>query len=159
MIITLVDGETVEKPFEVAACMGYRASKIEMTREDFTRIDKMAEDHPELLATTLRQLAGRFEMSGHEALVANQIDLVMTSGACPEQYDAMLDGEQVGYLRLRNGYFRVDYGYSGGETVYTAETIGDGLFDEDERDFHLDSAKRALAERIVADHTPGNPTP
>ena len=33
----------------------------------------------------------------------------MTCFACPEQYDVFLDGEQVGYLRLKHGVFRCDY--------------------------------------------------
>ena len=40
-----------------------------------------------------------------------KIELVKTCGACPEQYDAYFEGYQVGYLRLRHGTFRVDYGF------------------------------------------------
>ena len=38
-----------------------------------------------------------------------EIKLIQTCGACPEQYDAFIGEEQVGYLRLRHGYFRWQY--------------------------------------------------
>lgn len=38
---------------------------------------------------------------------AGDIELRQTCAACPEQYDAYLNGELVGYLRLRHGHFRV----------------------------------------------------
>ena len=84
------------------------------------------------------------------------LKFVMTCGACPEQYDAFLDGEQVGYLRLRHGHFSVECPDSGGTEVYAAKTKGDGLFYEDERDFHLSMAARAIlndhgSERYAAD--------
>ena len=61
------------------------------------------------------------------------IELVCTCGACPEQYNAFIDGEMVGYFRLRHGRFRVDYPDSGGATLLSEATIGDGIFDESER--------------------------
>lgn len=61
------------------------------------------------------------------------IELVCTCGACPEQYDAFIDGEMVGYFRLRHGRFRVEYPDSGGDTLIFESTIGDGIFDESER--------------------------
>ncbi|NBT75145.1 hypothetical protein EBZ80_18315 [bacterium] len=69
----------------------------------------------------------------------------MTSRACPEQYDVFdAHGEMAGYLRLRHGYFRADYPDCGGETVYTSNTKGDGLFDDDERMPELTKAVAAL---------------
>ena len=48
-----------------------------------------------------------------------RIKLVRTSVAVPEQYDAFDDsGEQVGYLRLRHGRFRVDFPANGGRTIF-----------------------------------------
>ena len=76
------------------------------------------------------------------------IRLEQTCGACPEQYDAYLGAKQVGYLRLRHGYFRVDFPDCGGETIYEAYTIGDGAFDPSEREFHLELAKDAIATRL-----------
>lgn len=66
--------------------------------------------------------------------------LVLTSGACPEQYDAMLDGKKVGYLRLRHGTFRVDVPDCGGKTIYEASPNGDGCFTDEERDRFLSLA-------------------
>lgn len=74
------------------------------------------------------------------------IDLVQTCGACPEQYDAFLDGEKVGYFRLRHGHFRVDLWRSGGPEVYSAEPNGDGIFEFDEREGFLRAGVDALLE-------------
>ena len=74
----------------------------------------------------------------------SEIELRMTCGACPEQYDAFLDGRRVGYLRLRHGAFRVDCPECGGETVYTAAPVGDGEFEPEERDRFLEAAKTAI---------------
>lgn len=74
--------------------------------------------------------------------------LEQTCYACPEQYDVFLDGKQVGYLRLRHGYFRCDYPNCGGETVYGSYTEGDGMFDEEERLYHLNKAIAALAKKL-----------
>lgn len=77
--------------------------------------------------------------------------LVQTCGACPEQYDAYVAGRQVGYLRLRHGYFTVDFPDCGGETVYEASTIGDGVFDPSERDHHIQRAKEAIAAAVTGE--------
>lgn len=73
------------------------------------------------------------------------IQLVETCGACPEQYDALYDGKEVGYLRLRHGHFNVQCPNVGGESVYAADPIGDGCFDSEEREFYLISARQAIA--------------
>lgn len=72
------------------------------------------------------------------------ITLQKTCEACPEQYDAFLDGRQVGYLRLRHGTFRVDCPDSGGETVLRLHPKGDGVFEPDEREAHLAQAVAAI---------------
>ena len=69
------------------------------------------------------------------------IELEMTCGACPEQYDAFLLGAKIGYLRLRHGYFRAEYL---GANVYEASPIGDGIFEDTERAKHLKKAKKAI---------------
>jgi hypothetical protein len=74
-------------------------------------------------------------------------ELVRTCFACPEQYDVCYKGEQVGYLRLRHGTFRVDYPDCGEETIYFAHTKGDGVFDLDEREYYLKQAIRAINNR------------
>lgn len=78
----------------------------------------------------------------------SEIILVETCGGCPEQYDAFLDGKQVGYLRLRHGQFRVDFPDCGGKTIYSASPNGDGIFDDDEREFYLNKAKDAIYREL-----------
>ncbi len=79
----------------------------------------------------------------------SKIKLVQTCSACPEQYDAFLDNKQVGYLRLRHGHFRVDYPDCGEETIYEASPYGDGMFSEEERDFYLYEAIKAIEKRLA----------
>ena len=75
--------------------------------------------------------------------------LKMTCGACPEQYDVFdSEGKQVGYLRLRHGYFRADYPDCGGVTVYEASPEGDGIFACHEREFFLTKAVEAIHNQI-----------
>ncbi|MCV7174778.1 hypothetical protein [Mycolicibacterium sphagni] len=82
-------------------------------------------------------------------MTPDEIRLERTCGACPEQYDAFVGDMQVGYLRLRHGYFRVEVPDSGGVTVYETTTIGDGIFADSERDYHLDQARAAIAARLT----------
>jgi hypothetical protein len=72
--------------------------------------------------------------------------LVLTCQACPEQYEVFDENtrEQIGYLRLRHGWFRADTPTCGGETVYEANPHGDGIFDEDERMGYLTDAVKAI---------------
>lgn len=83
------------------------------------------------------------------------IRLVQTCEACPEQYDAFVAGThmQVGYLRLRWGYFTVTCPDVGGEEVYEAE-VGNGYtgsFESDEqRAEQLDNAKAAIAKWLAS---------
>lgn len=76
------------------------------------------------------------------------IRLEMTCRACPEQYDAFVGDKQVGYLRLRHGHFSVEFPDCGGEILYEASTIGDGIFDDSERDNHIQRAKDAIAAKL-----------
>ena len=77
------------------------------------------------------------------------IRLNQTCGACPEQYDALDEnGRQVGYLRLRHGYFTVEVPDCGGTVVYEAEPDGDGLFDPGERQRYLDAAVAAIRAHV-----------
>lgn len=75
-------------------------------------------------------------------------ELVKTCSACPEQYDVFLNNKQVGYLRLRHGYFSCDFLCGDGEEVYSADTIGNGMFEDEERDFHLKLAINAIKLRL-----------
>ena len=70
-----------------------------------------------------------------------QIILEQTCGACPEQYDAYFEGKNIGYLRLRHGYFRAEYN---DKIVYEAYPNGDGAFDHNERKRYLKKAKKAI---------------
>jgi hypothetical protein len=73
------------------------------------------------------------------------ISLVETCSACPEQYDAFDGrGRQVGYLRLRHGYFTVDAPVCGGSRIYEASSIGDGIFHSSEREKFLCAAIDAI---------------
>lgn len=83
--------------------------------------------------------------------------LVLTCGACPEQYDVYdnpfdIHGKEeiksVAYLRLRHGRFRADVPSCGGDTVYEAWPKGDGAFDDDEREQYLNEAITAIDQFI-----------
>lgn len=82
-------------------------------------------------------------------MTIDDIQLVPLCGACPEDYDAKLNGEQVGYLRLRHGSFTVEYPDVGGKLLYHQYPDGDGIFTLDERDFYLDEAKRAIVNHLI----------
>ena len=80
------------------------------------------------------------------------IELIQTCGACPEQYDAMLDGKRVGYLRLRWGWFTVTCPGVSGEEVYEKQTGHDlaGRFENDEqRKKQLKKARKAIAKWVL----------
>ena len=74
---------------------------------------------------------------------------VKTSEAFPEQYEAFDEsGNQVGYLRLRHSWFRVDYPKNGGATIYEAHSKGDGIFEDDERGFFLQEAYNSIVRKL-----------
>lgn len=76
----------------------------------------------------------------------DDIRLIRTCEACPEQYDAFDQaGNQIAYLRLRHGYFTVKCPDVGGELVYSGEPSGDGRFEDKERGEYLFAAKTAIA--------------
>ncbi len=79
----------------------------------------------------------------------NNYFLKLTCGACPEQYDVFKDDKQVGYLRLRHGFFYADHPDCGGERVYESEDMqGDGMFLAEERQKYLEAAIEALDKFI-----------
>jgi hypothetical protein len=90
-----------------------------------------------------------------------RLRLEKTCEACPEQYDAFLGEQRIGYLRLRGGVFRADYpdcGFGFENTVYVANPKGDGQFHDDERQHFLDEACKALLEmhqRVTDEGTEG----
>ncbi len=74
------------------------------------------------------------------------IELKLTCEACPEAYEAFMNGKQIGYLKLRYGNFTVEYPREGGKVIYRGYPQGDGEFEENERELHLNIAKRKLIE-------------
>jgi len=86
-----------------------------------------------------------------------ELELKRTCAAAPEQYDLFRDGRQIGYLRLRHGYFRAHYpDHSSSEPVYSTGVRGDGLFyDDEERSREL----RAAAVEILRADGVENPDP
>jgi hypothetical protein len=70
--------------------------------------------------------------------------LVLTCGACPEQYDVFYQDEPIAYLRLRHGSFYASCPDHNGYVVYEASPNGDGMFDEDERVRYLREAIKAV---------------
>jgi len=73
-----------------------------------------------------------------------------TGIACPEQYDVYDGlGQLVAYFKLRNGTFRVDVPDAGGETIYTANPEGDGIFLDSERVKYLTEAILAVQEFYI----------
>jgi hypothetical protein len=87
------------------------------------------------------------------------LKFLLTCGACPEQYD-VYNGirQQVGYVRLRGGWFRVDANQCGGETVYEHQFDDEwqGCFDDDEQrmkylQLAADAIKKSVkSARLVA---------
>ena len=79
-------------------------------------------------------------------------NLVLTCPCCPEQYDVLdAEGKQSGYIRLRGGNFRVYYPDTGGELVFYHHFENDswkGMFDNEEREFFLTEAVKALHNKI-----------
>lgn len=88
-------------------------------------------------------------------LRTKDIELVQTCGACPEQYNAFIKDffsdnglRQVGYLRLRHGYFTVEYPWPGGKIIFEDNPDGDGCFTEREREDYLEKAKLAIIDKL-----------
>lgn len=78
------------------------------------------------------------------------IKLIKTCSWAPEQYSAMKDGKQVGYLRLRHGEFTVEYPDCGDELIYEAEPMGEGEFNDNEREFYLIGAVKAINNKLAS---------
>lgn len=81
----------------------------------------------------------------------NGLELKLTCGACPEQYEVFKNEKEVAYYRLRHGEFRVDYPECGEETIYEAEPSGDGIFDDNERLFYLSKAMHIVLSKLKKD--------
>lgn len=72
--------------------------------------------------------------------------LKQTCGACPEQYNVYRNDECVGFMHLRYGYFYVE---CAGRMVHEANTRGDGIFEESERDRHLTAGCKAIETALA----------
>jgi hypothetical protein len=74
--------------------------------------------------------------------------VVQSCGGCPEAYE-VVDAQDtpIGYLRLRHGFFYAEYTVGGAERVYEGSPKGDGVFYDDEREYYLTEAVKALDER------------
>jgi hypothetical protein len=73
------------------------------------------------------------------------IDMQETCGACPEQYDVYVEGEEIAYIRLRHGYLSVRVPDPAGEEIFGKCFGGDkGCFTSEERDFYLPLIQCAL---------------
>jgi plasmid stability protein len=119
-------------------------------QETEKRLRERARRNGRSLAAELRQIL-REAVGTQESFAANTmrpvvVRLVRTCFACPEQYDAFIGDEKVGYLRLRHGNFTVECPDVRGEMVYEASPWGDGIFDDDERAEQLEAAREAIAD-------------
>mgnify|MGYP006271616293 CR=1 FL=1 len=93
------------------------------------------------------------EQKPRPQILIHGYELVMTCGACPEQYELLdRNGTQVAYLRLRHGYFYCAVPDVGGTKVYEAYPSGDGCFDDEERLKHLKKAVKAVQKHLVNDY-------
>lgn len=95
------------------------------------------------------------EFCGYDVFVDGDhlMNLVQTCWSCPEQYDleSVLDGSMLAYFRVRHGYFRVDLGDCGGETIYDFSFGNgwDGNFeDEEQRIEQLSKGIEKIVERL-----------
>lgn len=72
--------------------------------------------------------------------------LKQTCGGCPESYNVYHNDEYVGHLRLRNGIFTA---YFQDRATYQVTTIGDGIFESEEREYHLQLACETIWAEMV----------
>jgi len=79
-----------------------------------------------------------------------KFSLEALSAACPESYDAFLDGKRVGHIKLRYGRLTVWYDDVGGEIVLRKHLQHMfGLFaDAEDRHNHLIEACEAIRNHI-----------
>lgn len=73
-----------------------------------------------------------------------EVQLEKTCMSMPEQYDAYINGNKAGYLRLRHGIFTVNYIDEEGEEILMIKPQGDGDFTDKERPYYLRIAKEAI---------------
>ena len=83
--------------------------------------------------------------------MTKHLKFIQTCIACPEQYDVILNKEQVAYVRLRWGHLVVYYpDYLRGVLIYE-HSFGEklkGEFTDAERDYYLDIIRRKIVEKL-----------
>lgn len=77
----------------------------------------------------------------------NNLEFVNTCRACPEQYNVLRDGVQVGYVRLRDSELRVDVPDCGELTIMRTDLPWDDT-DASGGEFS-GSARMAWLERVA----------
>lgn len=86
-----------------------------------------------------------------DAYTVNDLIFCLTCPGCPEQYEVYdSSGNQVGYVRLRFGYLRVDFPDCGGEVIYDHDFSDEwkGVFTADERKNFLKEIAEVISKRI-----------
>lgn len=89
--------------------------------------------------------------------MSDELVFERTCLACPEQYVVWMGDRTIGYMRLRWGHFHVLYFIESDppnpprRTIYEADTIGDGMFTDEERDYHLGAARDAFIAALRAE--------
>jgi hypothetical protein len=66
----------------------------------------------------------------------------------PEEYEALLNGKQIGYLRLQDGHFTVKYGMPSGTLIWESFPEGKDALTEHERPLYLKIAQQKLFDHI-----------
>ena len=98
------------------------------------------------------------EFYGYKVYVdgSHLMNLIQTCSGCPEQYDlkSVLDMSMLAYFKVRYGYFRVDFGDCGGETIYDF-SFGNGwngvFEDENQRIEQLSKGIEKVVEKLRKD--------
>lgn len=71
----------------------------------------------------------------------------------PEDYDILLSGKVVGYLRIRWGVVGIYFGKESGELIYRKVFEGDpwkGFFEGNERAYFFNVARRLIRKKILS---------
>lgn len=80
-----------------------------------------------------------------------KFQLKETCGACPQIFDVYHNEEYIGYIRIRHGYLRADF--RNYKTIYSANTRGDGLLINDERDEQLTACCNAFEKALLEEQS------
>lgn len=83
-------------------------------------------------------------MKQKDKTIINGLTFILTSVGCPEQYEIFKDENQVGYVRIRSGWFRIDYPKhkyeKGSKTIFEKQVSVNmlkGQFNRSERAYYL----------------------